>query len=162
MKKDFSYYNATDESKQLSIRKAFTILKVRQVEYKRVACQNLRRPNISVKNGLYFFAALVLILWVLLPCFLIIYIDSWRIRMLIALTVSVLVFVGNARMIIVWLIHAYQKLAPDELRLACVFEPSCSEYMLMAIEKYGVIHGIGKGISRLFRCHYPNGGVDNP
>ena len=56
----------------------------------------------------------------------------------------------------------YQRFAPERIRRSCVFEPSCSEYMLLAIKKYGTIKGIIKGIGRLFRCHYPNGGVDYP
>lgn len=56
----------------------------------------------------------------------------------------------------------YQKFAPKKLRLSCRFEPSCSNYMLLAIEKYGFFKGFFKGMRRLFRCHYPNGGVDYP
>lgn len=62
----------------------------------------------------------------------------------------------------IWLVHLYQRFASDEIRLACVFEPSCSEYMIMAIEKYGTIRGIIKGWRRLMRCHPPNHGKDYP
>lgn len=63
---------------------------------------------------------------------------------------------------IIWLVHLYQKFAPDEVRLKCVFEPSCSEYMIAAVQKYGVIKGVVKGVDRLLRCHPPNGGHDEP
>lgn len=63
---------------------------------------------------------------------------------------------------IIWLVHFYQKYAPDEIRLKCVFEPSCSEYMVAAVEKYGTVKGVAKGINRLLRCHPPNGGIDEP
>lgn len=63
---------------------------------------------------------------------------------------------------IIWLIHVYQHYAPDEVRLKCVYEPSCSEFMIMAIRKYGVIRGVAKGVARLLRCHPPNGGKDYP
>lgn len=56
----------------------------------------------------------------------------------------------------------YQKFAPESLRKACLFTPTCSEYMLLAIKKYGFLKGFLKGIKRLFRCHPPNGGVDEP
>ncbi len=59
-------------------------------------------------------------------------------------------------------IRCYQKIAPKEIRGRCLYEPTCSEYMILAIKKYGVIKGILKGIDRLKRCHYPNGGVDYP
>ncbi len=34
----------------------------------------------------------------------------------------------------------------------CVFYPSCSDYTIQAIEKYGVIKGLYKGIKRIIRC----------
>ena len=77
----------------------------------------------------------------------------------IILLISVII---NLKRFIVSLVLLYQKYAPEEIRDACVFEPTCSNYMLMAIEKYGLIIGVIKGIKRLFRCHYPNSGVDYP
>ena len=62
---------------------------------------------------------------------------------------------------IVWFVHLYQHCAPDSIRLRCVFEPSCSEYMILAVYKYGAFIGLFKGIKRLLRCH-PPGGVDYP
>jgi len=60
------------------------------------------------------------------------------------------------------LILLYQKIAPKRIREACRFEPTCSNYMIMAIEKYGSIKGFWLGLKRLTRCHYPNGGYDYP
>jgi putative component of membrane protein insertase Oxa1/YidC/SpoIIIJ protein YidD len=34
--------------------------------------------------------------------------------------------------------------------------------MILAIEKYGVVKGVIKGIRRILRCNYPNGGIDYP
>lgn len=59
-------------------------------------------------------------------------------------------------------IKLYQKYAPDSLRNKCRFEPSCSEYMILAIEKYGLIKGLQKGIERLKRCNIDGGGFDFP
>lgn len=45
----------------------------------------------------------------------------------------------------------------------CRFYPSCSEYCVRAVEKYGVIQGYGKGLWRIFRCNpWSVGGVDEP
>lgn len=63
---------------------------------------------------------------------------------------------------VIWCIHLYQNKASDKTRLRCVFEPSCSEYMILAIQKYGLIRGLIKGCDRLDRCHAPNGGKDYP
>jgi putative component of membrane protein insertase Oxa1/YidC/SpoIIIJ protein YidD len=54
--------------------------------------------------------------------------------------------------ILLWLILVYQRFAPKHIRDACALTPSCSEYMILAIEKYGVFAGVAKGASRLKRC----------
>lgn len=75
------------------------------------------------------------------------------------LVVTTVLFRKN---ICIWGIRMYQLLAPAEVRLACNFIPSCSEYMILAIQKYGVLKGIYTGRKRMLRCHYPNGGIDYP
>lgn len=76
--------------------------------------------------------------------------------------IIILAIIIKLKSILIWLIMVYQKFAPERVRLRCVFNPSCSEYMILAIEKYGVIKGIYKGIKRLKRCHLPNFGDDFP
>lgn len=39
----------------------------------------------------------------------------------------------------------------------CRFQPSCSQYMLDAVQKHGPIKGAWRGIKRIARCH-PFGG----
>jgi putative membrane protein insertion efficiency factor len=63
---------------------------------------------------------------------------------------------------IISLILWYQKNAPKTLRDSCRFEPSCSAYMIMAVNKYGSVKGCFLGLKRLLRCRYPNGGRDYP
>ena len=60
------------------------------------------------------------------------------------------------------LVLLYKAFAPMSLRKQCRFEPSCSTYMVMAINKYGLFIGVYKGIRRITRCCPPNGGVDYP
>lgn len=64
--------------------------------------------------------------------------------------------------ILLWLVRFYQRFAPQKTRERCRYEPSCSEYMILALQKYGVIKGLSKGIRRLRRCKPPNGGFDPP
>ncbi|MGA3291661.1 MAG: membrane protein insertion efficiency factor YidD [Candidatus Microgenomates bacterium] len=40
---------------------------------------------------------------------------------------------------------------------ACRFTPTCSEYTIEALEKYGIGKGLAMGLKRLSRCH-PWGG----
>ena len=35
----------------------------------------------------------------------------------------------------------------------CVYRPTCSQYTLEAVGKYGVVKGVLLGLKRLFRCH---------
>ena len=43
----------------------------------------------------------------------------------------------------------------------CIFYPSCSQYMIDAIEKRGLFVGITKGLYRILRCNpFNKGGVD--
>ena len=43
----------------------------------------------------------------------------------------------------------------------CRFKPTCSEYAISAIEKYGIIKGCSKAIWRILRCNpWNKGGFD--
>jgi len=43
----------------------------------------------------------------------------------------------------------------------CRFEPTCSRYAYMAVEKYGSIKGLWVGLKRILRCHpWSQGGWD--
>ena len=63
--------------------------------------------------------------------------------------------------ILVGLVRAYQIVISPVLPPSCRFTPTCSEYMIDAIKKYGPIHGIYLGFRRLLRCHpFHSGGYD--
>jgi putative membrane protein insertion efficiency factor len=36
---------------------------------------------------------------------------------------------------------------------ACRFTPTCSEYTITALEKYGTVRGLTLGLTRLASCH---------
>ncbi|MCT8824348.1 membrane protein insertion efficiency factor YidD [Glaesserella parasuis] len=66
----------------------------------------------------------------------------------------------------VWLsikfIKLYQLTAPTRIRESCRFEPSCSNYAIFSLQKYGFWKGWKMAFNRLGRCKYPNGGEDYP
>jgi len=65
------------------------------------------------------------------------------------------------RAIAIGIIRAYKLLVSPLLPSACRFHPTCSEYMKEAIEKHGVVKGVGRGLRRLSRCHpLHEGGFD--
>jgi putative membrane protein insertion efficiency factor len=55
------------------------------------------------------------------------------------------------------LIRAYRWLISPLLGPACRFEPSCSRYAELAVERHGACRGAWLGLRRLARCH-PLGG----
>ena len=65
------------------------------------------------------------------------------------------------RTIAIGLIRTYKLVISPLLPSACRFHPTCSEYMRDAIEKHGVLKGVGLGLRRLSRCHpFHQGGFD--
>ena len=56
------------------------------------------------------------------------------------------------RKILIKIIRFYQTL-PLHSHSLCRFKPSCSEYMIEALEYYGTIKGLFLGIKRILRCH---------
>jgi putative membrane protein insertion efficiency factor len=76
--------------------------------------------------------------------------------------VSILLIYLLLRRFAVGTVLAYKAFAPLSMRGECRFQPSCSTYMIMAINRYGLVIGITKGIRRILRCKPPNGGVDYP
>jgi putative membrane protein insertion efficiency factor len=86
---------------------------------------------------------------------------------LVVVIIGILVYaIFNSKRIILSSIKIYQRIAPRKIRLRCRFEPSCSQYMILAIEKYGTIKGVCKGIKRLSKCNNRGdgmrGGFDYP
>jgi uncharacterized protein len=58
-------------------------------------------------------------------------------------------------------LRIYKRRLSPLLPSACRFEPTCSVYMMQAVEKYGVWRGVAKGVRRIFRCHpFHQGGLD--
>lgn len=80
--------------------------------------------------------------------------------------VCIAAFVGivaiNLKRILICFVRIYQRYAPASVRNKCRFEPSCSEYMILSLNKYGLFKGLAKGIRRLTRCNIHNGGFDYP
>lgn len=79
---------------------------------------------------------------------------------LLQFTVSGLVALKPA---IIGAIRLYQRYAPEDIRRRCLFKPTCSEYAILAIQKYGVIRGMRKAYIRLFKkCKGRIYSIDEP
>lgn len=65
--------------------------------------------------------------------------------------------------LLISLVRFYQRAISPLLGANCRFMPTCSQYMIEAIQKYGVIRGVLKGTWRICRCHpFTPGGYDPP
>jgi uncharacterized protein len=65
------------------------------------------------------------------------------------------------RLILIALLRFYKRWISPVLPSACRFHPTCSVYMIQAIEAHGAIAGVWMGLKRLGRCHpFCEGGND--
>ncbi len=68
----------------------------------------------------------------------------------------------HTRHLIVFGVKLYQRFSPMHVRERCVFTPTCSDYTIISLQKYGLIIGGIRSIRRLQRCNYDHGGYDYP
>jgi putative membrane protein insertion efficiency factor len=63
------------------------------------------------------------------------------------------------RKILLWIIRLYRSLLSPIFPMSCRFTPTCSEYAMEAIQKYGSVTGLYLTARRLLRCHpfHPGG-----
>lgn len=65
------------------------------------------------------------------------------------------------RRIGILLIRGYQRFISPALPPSCRYTPTCSQYTLEAVQKYGLGRGSWLGLKRLLRCHpFHRGGFD--
>lgn len=70
-------------------------------------------------------------------------------------------FGSGMKTVLVALLRFYKAAISPFLPPSCRFTPTCSEYAMGAIERYGVLRGGWKGIRRLSKCHpFHPGGYD--
>jgi len=60
-------------------------------------------------------------------------------------------------------VRCYQACLRPILPAVCRFHPSCSEYFIEAVQKYGPLRGAYRGVKRICRCNpWTAGGYDPP
>ena len=69
---------------------------------------------------------------------------------------------SDVRAAVLFLLRVYKRLISPLLPPMCRFEPTCSIYMMQAVEKYGVLRGGWLGLRRLSHCHPFNPGGWDP
>ena len=59
------------------------------------------------------------------------------------------------------LFRTYKRVVSPWLPPACRYVPTCSEYAMEAVARYGVLRGSWMALTRLLRCHpFVKGGYD--
>jgi len=63
---------------------------------------------------------------------------------------------------LILMIRGYQIfLSPLKMRTHCIYTPTCSQYAIEALQKYGVVKGLWLSMKRILRCHpWAEGGYD--
>lgn len=76
-------------------------------------------------------------------------------------TKQVIKYIISFKWLFVAPVMFYKKCISPLLPNMCIYYPSCSSYMLEAINKYGIFKGIRLGIKRILRCvPWKAGGFD--
>jgi uncharacterized protein len=66
-----------------------------------------------------------------------------------------------AKLVTLQLLRAYKWAISPLFPPACRYVPTCSEYAMEAVERYGVLRGSLMALVRILRCHpFARGGYD--
>ena len=64
---------------------------------------------------------------------------------------------------LILLVRGYQLVLSPWLGGHCRYQPTCSQYFIQAVRKYGALSGAARGVWRICRCHpLRRGGYDPP
>ena len=65
------------------------------------------------------------------------------------------------RWVLIFLVRGYQVVVSPLLPASCRYYPSCSNYALEALHRYGAVRGTWLAVRRVARCHpFHPGGYD--
>lgn len=66
-------------------------------------------------------------------------------------------------LVLIALVRVYQWTLSPFIGRQCRFTPTCSNYFIEAVQKYGAVRGAWRGFLRVCRCHpFQPGGYDPP
>lgn len=135
------------------IKNAFPTDEERELVRKYVIERELYRPPIT------YFKVFIIILSTILGEILITWLGFHQIvkkyyitKKTIYLIISILVFfIIDGRFFAILCIKLYQHYAPESMRRRCLLKPTCSEFAIIVIKKYGLLIG---GIKTWIRLNY--------
>jgi len=122
--------------------------------------RELPRPKTNIINAVCFLSLLLLV------CFAVSMIMKFLFEKIPFMFVFIFVFFLLSfiflKKIIIGTVEVYQHYMPEFLRRSCLCMPTCSEYMILAVEKYGALKGLRKGMYRLMHTCKKNYKIDYP
>jgi putative membrane protein insertion efficiency factor len=59
----------------------------------------------------------------------------------------------SAKFVTLQLLRGYKWAISPTLPAACRYVPTCSEYAMEAVERYGALRGLWMAAARVLRCH---------
>ena len=123
--------------------------------------RELIRPKTNIINAAYFLSLLLLV------CFAASIIMKLLFEKIPFTLVFFLVFFSIMfillKKVIIGIVEIYQHYMPEQLRRSCLCMPTCSEYMILAVKKYGALKGMRKGLYRLIHtCQGIDYKIDYP
>lgn len=145
--------------------------KVDKIEFKQMTINNriLVRPSINWKHTIAFILIInsldilitIFIFWTVMGHCSFKNWDEFIVWTLVYISTVLLSGIIFSRIIVIWIIKIYQRYAKMETRMMCCYIPSCSEYAILAVKKYGTFYGMFKAVKRIIKCG-SQGGVDYP
>lgn len=66
------------------------------------------------------------------------------------------------KQVVIAIIRFYQRYISPALGSSCRFQPTCSQYTVEAVDRYGALKGLWMGARRISRCHPFNPGGYDP
>lgn len=66
------------------------------------------------------------------------------------------------KQVLLWLVRFYQYAISPMLPPRCRYSPTCSQYAVEALQKYGAIKGSWLALKRISRCHPWGGSGHDP
>ena len=69
---------------------------------------------------------------------------------------------SRARRLLIRGVQVYQRSLSKRFRGYCMYEPSCSEYAIEALERHGSLRGTVLAVRRFVRCRPPYEGGRDP
>ncbi len=64
--------------------------------------------------------------------------------------------------LLIWLIRGYRLVISPLFPPSCRFQPTCSQYAIQAVERFGALKGSWLALKRILRCHPFNPGGYDP